>query len=342
MIPEAKNAAVKRALREAFGVSEFEDIRMLKAASFTSALTFRIVVRGCPYLLRLNTRTDANTDPTRQFTCMKIAAEAELAPRVWYASIEDRISITDFVEARPFSTTEAVDRLAVTLHGLHALPPFPKLVNDFDTAPTFLLRSSALRDSFIQRFQAAKILPETETDELFGLYARVASVYPRLDSDVVSSHNDLKPDNMVFDGEHVWLVDWEAAFLNDRYCDLAVIANFVVTNDAEEEVYLRTYFGEAAGEYRRARFYLMRQVVHMFYAMAYMLSGSSGNPIEPNAKAPAFRDFHNRIWAGEVNLAANDAKVQYGRVHMNQLLQNLRAVRFQDALRIVSNRHATV
>jgi thiamine kinase-like enzyme len=29
-----------------------------------------------------------------------------------------------------------------------------------------------------------------------------------------------------FDGERAWLVDWEAAFLNDRYFDLDVVANF--------------------------------------------------------------------------------------------------------------------
>jgi hypothetical protein len=50
MIPEAKNAAVARALGEAFGVTEFEDIRML-TAGLTSALVFRIIVRRCPYLL---------------------------------------------------------------------------------------------------------------------------------------------------------------------------------------------------------------------------------------------------------------------------------------------------
>jgi hypothetical protein len=83
----------------------------------------------------------------------------------------------------------------------------------------------------------------------------------------------------------------------------------------------------------------MRQVVHMFYAMAYMLLGSSGKPIEPKAKEPTFRDFHNRIWAGEVSLAADEAKLQYARVHLNQLWQNMRAVRLQDALRIVSYRH---
>ena len=31
MIPEAKNAAVARALRDTFGASEFEDVRMLTA-----------------------------------------------------------------------------------------------------------------------------------------------------------------------------------------------------------------------------------------------------------------------------------------------------------------------
>ena len=44
MIPEAKNAAVTRALRETFGVIEFEDIRLM-TAGLTSALVFRIVVR---------------------------------------------------------------------------------------------------------------------------------------------------------------------------------------------------------------------------------------------------------------------------------------------------------
>jgi aminoglycoside phosphotransferase (APT) family kinase protein len=328
MIPEAKNAAVARALRETFGVSEFEDIRIL-TAGLSSALVFRIVVRGSPYLLRVITLTDAMNDPTRQFACMKSGAEAGLAPRVWYISIEDRISITDFVQARPFPATEAVLRLAATLRALHALPPFPRAANYLDAV-----------DGFVRKFQAAKILPESETEELFQRYARVASVYPRHDSEMVSSHNDLKPENILFDGARVWLVDWEAAFLNDRYFDLAVVANFVVTNDAEEEAYLRTYFGDVAGEYRLARFYLMRQIAHMSYAMVFMRLGSGGKAIEPNTKAPGFRDFHNRIWAGEVSLVIDEAKLQYARVHMNQILQNMRTVRFQDALRIVSDCHA--
>jgi aminoglycoside phosphotransferase (APT) family kinase protein len=335
MIPETKKEAVTRALREAFGVTEFEDIRMM-TAGLSPALVFRIVLRGCPYLLRIVTNTDAAAGPgrgdqTHHFACMRLAAEAGIGPRVWYTSTEDRVSITDFVQARPFPRTEALARLPATLRTLHALPPFPlpRVLNYLDAM-----------NGFVRRFQAAKIMPESETGELFQGYARVAGVYPRHDSDMVSSHNDLKPENILFDGDRVWLVDWEAGFLNDQFLDLAVVANFVVTNDAEEEAYLRTYFGEAAGEYRRARFYLMRQLLHMFYPVVLMLWGRTGKPVDSNGKAPGFRDFHDRMWAGEISLATDEAKLQYARVHMNQFLRNMREVRFQDALRIVSGGHA--
>src|SRR5579859_7952643 len=101
VIPEGKKHAVSRALREAFGVAGCEEIHQL-TAGLSTALVFRIVVKGCPYLLRVITRDDGMNDPTRQFACMKSGEEAGLAPRVWYTSIEDRISIADFVEARPF------------------------------------------------------------------------------------------------------------------------------------------------------------------------------------------------------------------------------------------------
>jgi thiamine kinase-like enzyme len=51
-------------------------------------------------------------------------------------------------------------------------------------------------------------------------------------------------------------VDWEAAFLNDRYLDLAVVANFGVNSEADEGAFLQTYFGESAGEYRLNLFFL--------------------------------------------------------------------------------------
>ena len=337
MIPQEKSAAVTRGLREAFGLTAFEDIRRL-TRGHTSSLVFRIVVRGSPFLLKIIMRTD---DPTRHFTCMKAAAEAGLAPHVWYTSIEDRIAITDFVEAAPFPVTDALVRIPAALRTLHALPPFPGVLNHLNTSCMFLINKGTAVDGFIQRFQAANILPEGESEELLARYAQLAAVYPRHDQDMVSSHNDLfKPDNILFDGHRVWLVDWEAAFLNDRYADLAVVANLVVTNDAEERAYLQEYFGQPPDQYQLARFFLMQQVAHIFYAMVFLLLGSSGRQLNLSENAPDFRDFHRRIWAGEVNLADNQMKTVYGWVHREQLLQNMRQARFYEAVRIVSDRYA--
>ncbi len=169
----------------------------------------------------------------------------------------------------------------------------------------------------------------------------MAAVYSRLDSDLAPGHNDLfKPDNMLFDGNRLWLVDWEAAFQNDRYADLAVVANMIVTNESEERIYLQEYLGEPPDEYQRARFYLMRQLAHMFYAVAFLTLGSSGKPTDRSEPVPVYSDFQRHFWAREVGLADNQAKTIYGWVHWEQFSQNMRQARFDEALRIVSDRNA--
>jgi aminoglycoside phosphotransferase (APT) family kinase protein len=258
MIPDEKKAAVARALHETFGVTELADIRRM-TKGLSSDLVFRIIVRGAPYLLRIMTRIDERMDPDRIFACMSAAAEAGLTPCVRYNNAEDGISITDFVEAVPFPATQALVQLPGTLRRLHALPPFPKAFN-YVTA----------HNGFIWRFRKASLLRKGEIEEVFTRHEQVCAAYPRLDSDMVSCHMDLKPENILFDGQRVWLADWQAAFVNDRYFDLAVAANFLLTSDADELTYLERYFGQQPNEYQRARFFLMRQVVHMFYATVFL------------------------------------------------------------------------
>ena len=333
MIPEEKKDAVARALRDAFGVTEFEDIRKL-TGGLTSSLVFRIVARGSPYVLKIIMRAD---DPTVHYTCMKAAAEAGLAPHVRYTSVGDKISITDFVEAVPFPITDALVRMPTVLRNLHALPPFPGRAHHLNTSCMFLLNRGPALDGIIQKVQEATILSKGEREELLALHAQLADVYPLHDPSMVSSHNDLlRPENVLFDGNRVWLVDWEAAFLNDRYADLAVVANFVVSNDAEEMVYLQEYFGQPPDTYQRARFFLMQQVSHIFYTIAFLLWGSAGEPENRSENAPEFKAFHRRIWAGDVNLADKDTRLVYGRVHLQRLLEDTRQPRFREALRIVS------
>lgn len=327
MIPDEKQPAVTRGLFEAFGVNKFEEIHPTSGGQ-SSALVFQIIVKGKPYLLKI-LRAEKISDPTNEFACMKNAAKVGIAPWVWYANAEDRVLITDFVEKKPYPD-DMVTLIAPVLSKLHSLTGFqkPAMGSYFNTM-----------DGFVRRFEAANLLPESATAELFHYYSELVKVYPHDNVEMVASHNDLKPQNMVFDGEHIWLIDWESAFLNDPYSDLAIVSNFFVKDEADEERYLKIYFGESPNEYKRARFYLMRQALHMFYA-AFLLSlaARAGAPISADMKtALDFREFHQRLISSELDTLTPETQVQYAKIHMKDALQNMRAPRFQEAMIQVSN-----
>jgi aminoglycoside phosphotransferase (APT) family kinase protein len=326
MIPEAKQPAVARALDQAFGVREIDEIRAL-TGGLSTARVFRIVVRDQPYLLRLTMPGAPAGDPAGQLSSMQTAAEAGIAPSIWYVDAQEGILIADFIEARPYPADMAL-LVAQTLHRVHSLRGFqkPRVGSYFDAM-----------DRLVSGFRAAKLLPPDEIDELFRRYVDLMKVYPRGDAELVASHNDVKPQNMVFDGERLWLVDWEAAFLNDRYIDLAIAANFFVRDD-QEAGYLDAYFGAPATPYQHARFYLMRQALHVFYAAFLLVTASrSGAAIDSTATRPDFDDFHRRLISGEVDLMKPEAKMQYALVHLDAAQRQVRTRRFEEALALVAS-----
>ena len=119
MIPQDKQAAVRKALQTTFEVDEFEDIQPL-TKGLSGAAVFKISVDGVPYVLRVITRTGTRDDPAYYFDCIQTAANAGLAPRIHYLNIEEKISITDFIEDRYFPIAEARIKMADMLRNLHA------------------------------------------------------------------------------------------------------------------------------------------------------------------------------------------------------------------------------
>ena len=144
MIPDAKQSSVNRALRETFGTESIDDISKL-AGGLSTALVYRIVVRGKPYVLRLM-RQDVLGNPENQFSCLQIAAAAGIAPRVLHANLDDRLLISDFVETRPYPDNIAL-LVAETLRRLHTLPGLPRAASATGYFGTI--------DRFIRSFEAA-------------------------------------------------------------------------------------------------------------------------------------------------------------------------------------------
>ncbi|WP_160672356.1 phosphotransferase [Clostridium sp. C8-1-8] len=322
MIPDNKKAAVKKALQTTFGVDTYDEINPI-TIGLSNALTFRIVIKSKCYLMKI-ARTDTISD-TLNYSYMKAGAEIGVAPRVWYISSEDKISITDFIQKKPFPMDKAREIMPKLISKLHKLPPFHKL--PFDAM-----------DGIVKRVLTSKLLPDSLNDDILKTYNLIKSVYPSNPEEFVSCHNDLKPENYIFDGEQAWLVDWEAAFLNDRYLDLAVVANFVVNNETEEINYLKDYFGEDPDKYKRSQFFLMQQLLHIQYLCIFVMYASKTISIKFDNIKVDFKEFHERMWQGKIDLANDEMKLEYALVHMNKLLSNINTKRFKDSLDIISKK----
>lgn len=317
------------ALQAAFGTTSVDEIALL-TGGLSTALVYKIVVSGAPYVLRIVMDVNAFNDPVRQYACMTIAADAGIAPRVLYASAEDALAITDYIESSllfaNFESRESLlEAMAATVRAIHAVPAFPKLVNYLDGI-----------DSFIADFKASKMLPESATEECFRYYEEIQRHYPRHDPDRVSSHNDLNPNNILCNGGRIWIVDWEAAFENDRYTDLAMVGVNYAAEAAHQEVFLRAYFGDALDDDKRARYFLMQQVCHMFYGMAFLSICRATKPVgfvhDPGMETPARRDFIVKIRDGEVSLASYEGQILFGKISVNEALRNMKTPRFAESI----------
>jgi len=329
-IPETHSAAVLQALAETFGVTAVDELTDLTERAGSNR-AFRILVAGRAYMLRINTRRG---DVARQFTCMRMAAEAGLTPRVWYTNTEDRISITDFLEAMLLKPSDALGLLPVALRVLHALPQFPPA--SFNTTCTFLLHQGPMLDGFLKKIQTESPLPKHEIDPVLTQYLRIVDAYAPPASDIVPSHNDLfKPDNILFDGSRPWLIDWEASFPNDRFADLAAVANMLAKDEEDERAFLQTYFAAPPTPYQQARLHLMRQLAHMFYAMAFLADSSQEKVAALNSPEIPYSEFQARFWSRGLTLSDDRSKATFSRIHWQELLHNLRQPRYEEALRTV-------
>jgi hypothetical protein len=316
---------VRKALRVAFG-TEALDAWTPVSGGLSGAGVYRIRVGGIAYLLRVETGRDGLRDPQRSYACLKLAAQACLAPRVRYADPDDGVTISDFIEPRSLaldyagSRADLVVELAQAVRALHALEGFPPLVDYLDGL-----------DALVGEAGRSGVLPVAAFDAWAGL----REVCKRLAPQPVSSHNDLNPGNLVYDGRRIWLVDWEAAFRADRYVDLAAIANAWAADPQAEALLLRTYFGREAHDAERARLWLFRQVSHVFHA-AVFVAGVAGQARADGLAGPDLADLHPRLALGEPLLANAEGRLAYGLAHLRAATANIESAAFRRAAAVAT------
>jgi hypothetical protein len=240
------------------------------------------------------------------------------------------VAITDYIEPRSLSLDYAGTRkdlvveLSQALRALHAIEGFPPLVDYLD----------GLSDLVDQAARSGVAAAEALTAPLTA-WARLYEVCRRLEPQLVSSHNDLNPRNLLYDGRRVWLIDWEAAFRADRYVDLAAIANVYAADAEGEALLLRTYFGREATTAERARLYLFRQVSHVFHAAVFTV-GVAGQARAERLDGPELDAIHQGLALGEPLLDTPEGRLTYGLARWRRAMAGIGSPAFVEAARIAA------
>jgi Ser/Thr protein kinase RdoA (MazF antagonist) len=219
--------------------------------------------------------------------------------------------------------------LTGTVKVLHAAPLFPALVNYLEGVEA-LMRSC----------QATGILPARALEKHRRYFNKLLKAYPdgkRARADLVSSHNDLNPGNVLFQGNKAWLVDWESAFAADRYVDLASIANFFATKDHERALMLQAYFGSGLNDYHRARLFLMQQANRIFYAMVIFNFVAAVHPGTRLKAADLGRTRLSEVIAEMANFLEQPDKARFACAFLREALIAFESPAFDKALAVVIN-----
>src|SRR5690242_17722294 len=122
-IPVARAAAVEAALQQAFGTTAVTAISPL-AGGLSASSVYKITVHDRPYVLKLDTVSPVET--TAVSANLQRAAQAGIAPPLYYQAAASGISISGFIANKPvraaFAPAKLIAELAATIKAIHGVP----------------------------------------------------------------------------------------------------------------------------------------------------------------------------------------------------------------------------
>ena len=282
----------------------------------TTALTLRVEAGGRSYLLRAEGEPSPLRNPC-QYEFMRNAAEVGIAPKIHYRDESARVVVMDWIERRPLQEypggREALaPALGELLRRLQDAPVFPPFVDYPDIVSRLFahVRRTGL-------FAAGLLDPHVAHLE------RVQERYKAGLGRLVSSHNDLHPGNVLFDGQRLWLIDWESAYRNDPLVDAAITIDSFAFSPAQEGAFLHAWLGHAPDEDIEDRMETVRALTRLYYAGVF-LSGSAaargGAAAEADLSVLTVAEFAQRSREGQLKLGTPETWHVLGKMYLASFL----------------------
>ncbi len=216
---------------------------------------FRVDAGGSSFVVRLpGARTELlGIDRRAEHEAALAAARAGVGPEVVAFVSEAGALVTRFVAGEHISQADlrredVLGRVVASVRTLHACPPISA------SFPVF-----RIVDRYLEVATEHGVDVPAEFGDALAVAGRIEAAFLQVPAREQTCHNDLLNANLLLDGDHVWIVDYEYAGVGDPYFDLG---NLSINNELDDdacELLLRLYLGSVT-DVHRARLSLMRIV----------------------------------------------------------------------------------
>lgn len=246
----------------------------------SGAFVFLVEAKGRRLVLRVEGPASPLRNP-HQYQSMRIAAEQGIAPAVHFLDENNRVVVMDFIEDKPLEAYPGgapglARAIGAMIRKLQSAPLFPVFVDYPDIVGRLWLhvcRTGLFADGLL----------EDATRRL----AEIRATYDPRASNYVSSHNDVLPRNVLFDGKQIWLIDWESAYRNDPLVDVATALDNFSPSPELEEILLQACLGRAPDRALRDRLAQVRALTRLYYTGVLFSAAAEGPRAAPETSLSA-------------------------------------------------------
>ena len=291
------------------------------AAGLSGAGVYRVECPDGVFVLKISDPNEPVERWRTKLEIQRLAADAQVAPRIVHADESRRAVVSDFIVDRSFpallfnpaSRESALSMLGRTIRRVHDIP-LPSSATGRD-AREFL---ASIWTEIDGNASVPAFVAEAVQREL-----TVAPSQP--ERPVVLSHNDVNPSNIVYDGERLLLLDWEVAGPNDPFYDLAAASVFLRMDEPTCRQLLAAY-DDAPVPTLPASFIACRRLVAvlcgtMFLKLAHK-AGHTAAGDETLESTMSLGDFYQRLRTGALNVASGEGQRAFGLALVKESVAN--------------------
>ncbi len=138
---------------------------------------------------------------------------------------------------------------------------------------------------------------------------------------MVLSHGDLNPGNVIWDGERVWLVDWQEAGLAHPYLDLSCLSIFLNLADEDALGLLAAQERTAITAGERAVFMAFRDLARIAYGAVFLrlVPDLTAVQFDSRAETPTLGQCYKMMAAGKLAVGSPSGQALIGAALLRQV-----------------------